>query len=190
MITPTNRILALALFLLIPPVELAQAEEFTVDLGEPGILALDAAPYWSQEIRSPGDGLPPTILLRKDGGERFAMLMTPLWAGVTASPDFGTRESVRRIVESSAAEVAPGAAEEQLTIEPVGGGKIGFMFFATDKSLVGRTPPPDEYLYLMQGAVMIGKLLCTFTVLTNDRPSPDAEQALEMLRNATHRVGA
>lgn len=183
-------ILAFALLLLATAVSPARADEFTVDLGEPGILVLDVAPYWSQETRSPGDGLPPTILLRKDGGERFAMLITPVWAMPGAEPDFGSSDSVRRIVESSASEIAPGAAEEQLTIEPVGGEKTGFMFFATDKSLAGRTPPPDEYLYMMQGAVMVGKLLCTFTVLMNDRPSPDAEQALEMLRTAEHRIGA
>jgi hypothetical protein len=183
-------ILALALLLLAASTGPARAEEFTVDLGEPGSLAMDVAPYWSQDVRSPGDGLPPTILLRKDDGEQFAMLITPLWAMPGAEPDFGTPASVRRIVESSASEIAPGAVEEQLVIEPIGGEKTGFMFFATDKSLVGRTPPPDEYLYLMQGAVMVGKLLCTFTVLMNDRPSPDAEQALEMLRNAAHRVGA
>lgn len=183
-------ILAFALFLLTLPVGLARADEFTVDLGEPGTLALDVAPYWSQEVRSPGDGLPPTILLQKDGGERFAMLITPLWAMPGAAPDFGTPDGVYRIVESTAVEIGPGAAEDELTIEPIGGEKTGFMFFATDQSLVGRTPAPDEYLYMMQGAVMVGKLLCTFTILMNDRPSPDAEQALEMLRNAEHRVGA
>lgn len=183
-------ILAFALLLLATAVRPAQADEFTVDLGDPGILVLDVAAYWSQEVRSPGDGLPPTVLLRKDGGERFAMLITPVWSMPGAEPDFGTPESLRRIVESSASEIGPGTAEEQLTIEPVGGEKTGFMFFATDKSLVGRTPPPDEYLYMMQGAVMVGKLLCTFTVLMSDRPSPDAEQALEMLRTAEHRVGA
>ena len=36
---------------------------------------------------------------------------------------------------------------------------------------------------------MVGKLLCTFTILTNDRPSQDAEQALEMLRTAAHPKG-
>jgi hypothetical protein len=183
-------ILIFTLFLMASSVGPGRADEFTVDLGEPGILMLDVAAYWSQETRSPGDGLPPTILFRKDGGERFAMLITPVWAMPGAEPDFGQPDSVRRIVESSAAEIAPGAAEEQLTIEPIGGEKTGFMFFATDSSLLDRTPPPDEYLYLMQGAVMVGKLLCTFTILMNDRPSPDAEQALEMLRNAEHRIGA
>lgn len=53
--------------------------------------------------------------------------------------------------------------------------------------LLAPSAAPGEYLYLMQGAVMVGKLLCTFTILTNDRASPEAEEALEMLRNAAHR---
>jgi len=182
-------ILALALVLL-TSVGTAQAEEFTLDLGEPGTLALDLAPDWSPEVDAPGDGVPPTVWLQKGNGERFAMLITPVWAAAGASADFGTPDGVRRIVESSAAKIAPGAVESRLAMEPVGGGKVGFMFSATDKSLVGRAAPPGEYLYLTQGAVMVGKLLCTFTILTNDRPSPDAEQALEMLRKAVHRVGA
>ena len=183
-------LLVAVLILLASSVGLAQADEFTLNLGEPGTLVLDLAPHWSQEVGSSDNGTPPTVRIYRGDGSHFAMLITPVWAGQDAAPDFGTADSVRRIVESSAAEISPGAAEEHLEIEPVGKGKTGFMFVATDKSLVGRTPQPDEYVYLMQGAVMVGKLLCTFTILTNDRPSPDAEQGLEMLRNATHRVGA
>lgn len=97
---------------------------------------------------------------------------------------------MRRIVERSAAEIAPGAVEGKLEIAPIGGGKIGFMFFATDKSLVGRTLQPGEYLYLMQGAVMVGELLCAFTVLTNDNSSAVVARALEVMLNAAHRTGA
>jgi len=184
------RTIAFTLFVLVSLARTAQADEFTLNLGEPGTLVLDLAPHWSQEAGSSGNGTPPTIRIYRGEGSRFAMLITPVWAGPRTAPDFGTTDSVRRIVESSAAEISPGAAEEYLKIESIGGGKSGFMFYATDSSLVGRTPPPGEYLYLVQGALMVGKLLCTFTILTNDRPSPDAEQGLEMLRNATHRVGA
>ena len=37
---------------------------------------------------------------------------------------------------------------------------------------------------------MVGDLLCTFTVLTNERPSGIIDAAMMMLRTAAHRTGA
>jgi len=181
---------AFLLLALSPSAGQALSDQFTLNLGEAGSLSMTLPPGWAGEVASPDGAMPPTVAISQEGSERFVLLVTPIWAGPEAPPDFGTPGSLRRIVESSAAEIAPGAVEDKLTIEPVGGGKSGFMFSATDSSLVGRTPPPGEYLYLTQGALMVGKLLCTFTILTNERPSPDSEQALEMLRNAAHRIGA
>ena len=186
----TFGMLVIALFLLAPSAGQALGDEFSLDLGEAGVLAVDLPQGWSTEVGSSGSDTPPTVAIQQEGSDRFILLITPVWAGPGAAPDFGTPGGVRGIVESSAVEIAPGAVEGQLTVEPIGGGKVGFMFSATDSSLVGRTPAPGEYLYLMQGAVMVGKLLCTFTILTNDRASPEAEEALEMLRNAAHRTGA
>jgi hypothetical protein len=184
----SGSLFATLLFLFASTVAPANASEALVDLGEPGALMLPMPRDWTHEI-GPADGdVPPTIILQAPNADTV-VLVTPFWAHEGAEPDYGTAGSVHRVVERSAAEIAPGAVEDRLTIEPIGGGRIGFMFFATDKSLVGRTPAPDEYRYLIQGAVMVGDLLCTFTVLTNDKPSADAELALEMLRNAAHRTG-
>ena len=182
--------LAVAFLLLVlsPSAGQALSNQFTLDLGEAGSLAMTLPPGWAGEVASQGGAMPPTIAIRQEGSDRFVLLVTPIWAGPNAPPDFGTPDSLRRIVESSAAEIAPGAVEDKLTIEPIGGGKSGFMFSATDSSLVGRTPPPGEYLYLTQGALMVGELLCTFTILTNERPSGIIDQALQMLRGADHRT--
>ena len=179
--------LALFLFLLTPAT--AIASEALVDLGEAGALMLPLPKGWSHEIGPADAGMPPTVIMQTPNAE-FVVLLTPFWAQEGAEPDYGTAGSVHRVVERIAAEVAPGAVEGRLRIEPVGGGRTGYMFFATDKTLVGRTPAPDEYRYMIQGALMVGDLLCTFTMLTNDQPSADAERALGMLRNAAHRTGA
>jgi len=178
---------ALLLFLLTPAT--AIAGEALIDLGQPGALMLPLPKGWSHEIGPVDADMPPTVILRTPNAD-FVVLVTPFWAQEGAEPDYGTAGSVHRVVERSAAEIAAGAVEGQLTIEPVGGGRTGYMFFATDKTPVGRTPAPDEYRYLIQGAVMVGDLLCTFTMLTNDKPSANAELALGMLRNAAHRTGA
>lgn len=188
MAKPTVSVLTLMAFLLASPSGLAVAGEAVIDLGKQGALVLPLPKDWSHDVRSPGIDLPPTVSMRAAKTDT-AVLITPLWAVEGAEPDFGTPDSVHRIVERSAAEIAPGAVEGKLKIAPIGGGKIGFMFFATDKSLVGRTPQPGEYLYLIQGAVMVGELLCTFTVLTNDNSPVVVARALEAMLNAAHRIG-
>jgi hypothetical protein len=187
MIKQTTGILALTLFLLTPTV--AVSGETLFDLGEPDALMLPLPAGWEHEIISSAGGMPPTIQLKLGSEASFAVLLTPFLTGPSTLPDFDSPENIRSVVESIAAEAAPRAAEDRLTVEAISGRNVGYMFFATDKFLVGRPIPPNEYLYVVQGAVMVGKLLCNFTILMNDRPSPDAELALEMLRNAVHRTG-
>lgn len=188
MIKRITGILALTLFLLTPTV--AAADKTIFELGGPGALLLRLPAGWEHEIIPPTEGVPPTIWLKPGAGTSFSVLVTPFTAGPRTPPDFDSPESIRRVVESSAADAVPRALEDKLTVEPIGGGKVGYMYSATDKSLVGRPVAPGEFLYVMQGGVMVGKLLCNFTILTNERPSPDAKKALEMLRNAAHRTGA
>lgn len=168
----------------------AIAGERTYSLpGSAGALTLPLPDGWSDEIFDSAPDIPPTIKLTVPGREAtFAALVTPVWPEIGAAPDFGTPGSVRRIVESSAAAVAPEAVEHGIEIRPFGGGRTGFHFFTTDRSLVGRTPPPGEYRYMTQGALMVGRLLCTFTLLTNENPSGETRQAIEMLRGAAHRL--
>lgn len=180
---------ALALLLFLLPTATAAAEEAVIDLGEPGVLVLPLPKDWSHDVSPAGADKPPTAELRAANSDTI-VLVTPFWAHDGAEPDYGTADSVRRVVERSAAEIAPGAADRELKILPIGADRIGFMFFATDKSLVGRAPPPGEYKYLLQGAVMVGKLLCTFTYLTNDKSSANIGRTLEVMLNATHRTGA
>lgn len=186
---PLGSFFAILLFLLASTVATANADEAVIDLGEPGVLVLPLPKDWSHDISPAGADKPPTAELRAANSDTI-ILVTPFWAHDGAEPDYGTADSVRRVVERSATEVAPGAADRELKILPIGADRIGFMFFATDKSLVGRTPPPGEYKYLLQGAVMVGKLLCTFTYLTNDKSSANIGRTLEVMLNATHRVGA
>lgn len=188
MIKQTTGILALILFLLTPTV--AVSGETLFDLGGPGALMLPLPAGWEHEIIPSGEGMPPTIQLKSESEASISVLVTAFLVGPGAPANFNSPENIRRVVESFAADATPRAAENKLTVKPIGGGKVGYMFSATDKSLVGRPVPPDEYLYVAQGAVMVGKLLCNFTILTNDRPSPDVDKALEMLRGAVHRTGA
>ena len=55
-----------------------------------------------------------------------------------------------------------------------------YVFSATD-----RDPKPGEYRYMVQGAVNVQGLVCTFTILTDDRDSQAVADAIEMVRTAS-----
>lgn len=181
---------AIALFLLASSAGMAQAKYFSFILVDRNALTLPLPPGWSAELLPSENTVFTTARIQPKESERSAVLVTPFMAGPSAPPNFDAPDSIRRTVESFAADALPRAVEDQLTVKPIGGEKIGYLFSATDKSLVGRSVQPGEYLYVMQGLIVVGKLFCNFTILTNEWPSPDAEKALEMLRNAAHRTGA
>lgn len=182
--------LAIALFLLASSAGMAKAEYFSVILVDRNALTFPLPPGWSANLLPPENAAYTTARMQPKDGRRSAVLVTLFMAGPSTPPDFDAPDSIRRAVESLAADALPRAVEDQLTVKPIGGGKIGYLFSATDKSLVGRSVQPGEYLYVMQGLIVVGKLLCNFTILTNERPSPDAEKALEMLRGAEHHSGS
>ena len=181
-------VLAPFLFLLAPAP--AAADEAFIDLGEPGTLVLPLPVQWDHEVLPGDDGMPPIIRLRAPGDGSFVAMVTPIWADVAGISDFGTPRGLLLLVNEFAAAMAPTSVEATLIIQAIDGVRIGYWFSATDKSLVGRTPPPAEYLYMVQGALMVGELMCKFTMLTNDKPSSETENMFELLRNAAHRIGA
>ena len=177
---------AIALLLLASSAGMAKAEYFSVILPDRNALTFPLPPGWTAKLLPREAAAYTTARMQPKDGRRSAVLVTPFVAGPSTPPDFDSPDNIRRAVKSLAADALPRAVEDQLTIEPIGGGKVGYMFSATDKSLAGRLVPPDQFLYVAQGLIVVGKLFCTFTILTNDRPSSDTEQALEMLRDATH----
>jgi hypothetical protein len=167
------------------------AGEQAVDLGAHGKLALHVPAGWVMEESRPEADLPPTLRFGPEVGDEFVVLLTPMWPQPGAEPDFDSPASIYRVVAAAAQDVAADAAETELEVREFDGGRVGYYFWATDRELMGKSRiPPGEYLHLTQGAVMIGELLCTFTVLTNDRPSGIIDAAMMMLRTAAHRTDA
>lgn len=165
------------------------AGEQVVALGGQGALVLKVPEGWRMEGSKASEDTPPTLTFRPEVGDEFILQVTPIWSELSADPDFGSPDSVYRIVEATAREVAIEAAEPELKIREFGGGKTGYFFWAADSRLSQMERiPPGEYLHLTQGAVMVGDLLCNFTILTNERPSGVIDAALLMLRNAAHRI--
>ena len=150
-------------------------------LPERGKLVLAVPQDWSDKVSQPPNKLPPTLRFSGKPDGKFQVLMTPLWSP-RRDPEFKSPASVRRIVERGAADASKQAVERNIPIvELKGNSGAGFYFFATD-----RAPAPGEYKYLTQGAIAVGDLVVSFTVLSNDADSAEVKAALEMLRGARH----
>lgn len=145
-----------------------------------GVLVLPVPAGWGDEVlRSPGDPSP-TIVLSGFEGTPFVVRITPLWPTADTAADFGTPKSIHALVEKAARAAAPESVEGQLSIVTMGGGQgPGYYFDATD-----RAPKPGEFKYMTRGAVGVGELVCSFTVLTNDAKSPVKNKVLTMVSRA------
>jgi hypothetical protein len=117
--------------------------------------------------------------LRPITGNRFEILITPIWV---AKKEGLKDEAIKELVQKSAERVKPQAVEKTLRLVGLQGtSSKGYHFFVTDKA-----PKPEEYKYMTQGALVIGELIVTFTILTNGNHEEVAKEALTMLREACH----
>jgi hypothetical protein len=150
-----------------------------------GSLLLRMPLSWNDELRQHPGNFPPTIVLTGFEGSPFEVMLTPQWANSHNATEFGTAKSIYDIVAKAAQAVAAESLEGKTSIVTIGGGQgPGYYFDATD-----RAPKPGDYKYLTQGAIGVGELICTFTILTNDNTSVTKNKVLNMVTRASWRPG-
>jgi hypothetical protein len=150
------------------------------DLGAHGTLQLRLPAGWDEEVRRhPGD-FPPTIVLSGFESTPFLIKITPLWSQPNAA-DFGSPDYLHDLVAKAAHAIEAQSVEGRLDLVRLGGAQSGYYFSATD-----RAPDPGDFKYLTQGAVRVGELVCTFTILTSDDKAPIRNQVLNLLSQAVH----
>jgi hypothetical protein len=158
---------------------LAQEEPRAYAVPARGTLTLQVPADWFDEPKVGPTGIPSIRFFdRVEAPRGFDMSTTVLWTPPGASP-YGSKASLRTLVEKAAEDVAPGAAEREFPLRefPVENG-AGFLFEAT-----ARNAKPGEPAYLTRGALGAGDLTITFTILTTDPKSPAIARAIEMLRS-------
>ena len=146
------------------------------DLPGHGRLELSAPAAWKDDVsRPPGDGAP-TIEFSPAEGNSFSIQITPLFSP-TADPDFNRPERIRSLLETIGRKQLESSVETEITLKKIKGPEAsGYYFTVTD-----RAPKPDEWTYLTEGAVGIGDLLVSFTILTNSLDSGELAQALRIM---------
>jgi hypothetical protein len=169
------RSLILALALTAP--SWAGAAELQVPLNGRDPLVLDLPPAWQAQITRRAPDVPPTVTIASPTPGDFQILVTPIWPQPSAAAP--TREQIKVLVQGATAQARSQAVESSLPlVDLAASGKAGYYFSATD-----RAPEPGGYRHLTQGAVAMGDLRVTFTILANGDAEQTRSQALEMLRS-------
>ena len=168
------------LFLATPAIA-ADGEKKAFALPDNSKLELGIPGGWKDELKPNAGKAPATILLTPREGAPFQVVVTPVGRqrpGTSADTAIGMRQSV----QDAADKVKPNAVEPILTAEALTGAPgPGFYFSATD-----REPKPGEFKYLTQGMLLVGDVVVSFGILTNDGQEKVKDEALAMLKSASH----
>jgi hypothetical protein len=159
----------------------ADARKTALALPDKSSLELRIPAGWTDELKTnPGAG-PATMVLAPREGAPFQVVVTPV-ARQRPGTSVDTAIKMRQSVQQAADKVKPGAVEPYLPVEELAGAPgPGYFFSATD-----RDPKPGEYKYLTQGMLLVGDVIVSFSVLTNDGQEKVRDEALAMLKGASH----
>ena len=165
----------------------ADGEKKAFALPDNSKLELTIPAGWKDELKanqaSKGNKGPATttVALTPRDGSPFEVAVTPV-ARQKPGASTDTAIKMRHSVQQGADKVKPSAIEQYLPVEPLSGAPgPGYYFSATD-----REPKPGEFKYLTQGMLLVGDVVVGFSILTNDAQEKVRDQALAMLKSATH----
>ena len=153
----------------------ADGEKKSFPLPDNSKLELAIPAGWKDEAKEK------SIVLSPPEGTAFRVVVTPV-ARQKPGASADTAIRMRDSVQQAADKVKPSALEQYLPVEALSGAPgPGYYFSATD-----REPKPDEFKYLTQGMLLVGDAVISFAILTNDGQEKAKDQALAMLKSASH----
>jgi hypothetical protein len=134
----------------------------------------------------PAQGEGPQSIRIEKPGDRFLVLLTPMWNPGEPEPPQARADTARLFAELGRRTALAGSVEREIPLEELeGGGAPGAYFSATDARLVERETGPGEFRHVLQGAAAIGPVILAFAIL-DDGPGPWREKALDLVRGARH----
>jgi hypothetical protein len=151
-----------------------------------GAIELPVPRGWVAEAAHPDGSGPVTIRLEQPGGS-FVALLTPFFNPGDGEGQPNGPDTARLFADLARRNAMPGAVEAEVPLQRLAGpgGVSGFWFAATDRSLAGREPGPEEWRHVVQGAAAVGPLVVAFTLLDN-ADGPQRETVLEIIGGARH----
>jgi hypothetical protein len=146
---------------------------------EHGTLELKVPTSWKGEVHKPQADMPPTMIFNPAKGNDFQVLVAVLWSK-TGEQGFNSQDKVRTLVEKDGQKLLPNAVETKIILQEIQGvDHTGYYFSVTDKA-----PDPGEYRYMTHGAIGVGNLLLSATILHRVKESESVKDALSALREA------
>jgi hypothetical protein len=159
----------------------ADGEKEAFALPDGSKLELAVPSGWKDEAKASQGSTASTIMLKPAAGAPFEVVVTPVGRqrpGTSAD----TSIQMRQNVQQAADKVKPNAVEPILTAEALSGAPgPGYFFSATD-----REPKPGGFKHLTQGMLLVGDVIVSFAILTNDGQEKVKDEALAMLKSASH----
>jgi len=175
--------LSLALVLALAVAGGTSAEVRSFSLLEHGHFEIDLPEGWHLTVLDGDASSPPAIRIVPKGAVPLVLLITPIPVAeqdkdLTAAMQETASEILRRMREV--------AVEDQLELSELEGPNCrGLHVSATDRTV--KVPTSENFKYATQGAVVVGRVLMTFTLLTNVPDAPERAAAIEVVRSAHHR---
>lgn len=146
---------------------------------EHGTLEMKVPASWKGEAHKPQADMPPTMIFNPAKGNDFQVIIAVLWSK-TGEQGFNSQDKVQTLVEKDGQKLLPNAVETEIILQEIQGiDHTGYYFSVTDKA-----PDPGEYRYMTHGAIGVGNLLLSTTILHRVKESGSVKDALSALREA------
>ncbi len=146
-----------------------------------GTLRLQMPESWRVETRPLAN--PPSIYVHftPASGEAFDVQVTAVWLDADKRAR-QTADSLKATARRTADEMLPRSVEKTAPLHELRGPQsMGFYYAITDNN-----PGPGEFTNMTQGLFLTGDVLATFTILYRTPSSPEVDQALRALSEATY----
>ena len=159
-----------------------ESESFTIP-GH-GVLTLDVPRVWNYNFTIKDSNEPPIITfynLDKDKEEIYQLNLSVLWED-GFKRNISSPEYIQSLVEKTGKQALINSDKTNLSLKKITGQDgVGYLFNLSDSGV-----NTDEYQFLTQGALAVGKLLLIFSLFSNDNESILQEALLKIIMSAQH----
>lgn len=156
----------------------------SVEVGTSGALSFRLPPGWSSSVGG-ATATAPTITARPGDGRDAVLLMTAI---PRRSDESLSAPELMRLVEARGEAALSTALQEQVELVEVRGAQaVGYLYHLTDRQ---PESGPGDYREARQGAVLVGELVLSVTILTHSDDAKSVAEALDVLSGARHAPGA
>lgn len=150
-----------------------------------GAIELAIPKGWTAQAVNGDASATPTIRLEHQG-QSFVALLTPFWNPSEPGVKLASGDTAQLFAELARRNAMRGASEREIPLQRLAGAGVrGFWFAATDRTLEGKEPGPEEWRHVVQGAAEVGALVLAFTLLDNE-DGPQRREVLEVVGAARH----